>query len=299
MTNASCKECGENEYQYDERLGEQVCSSCGLVLILNPFEETTRIISLDDDDQRPANLGKNGQLGSYIIKQEARRMNKPAFHREHMRAKPETETDKSMKVLLTMYLSYYNVGWDIKTIAWNYYKAMEHLYRGYSVEKRAAGITFYVLKEQGIVCHISAHSKLTKVSKNDISKLARKAASFQKKSNVFAVTNHLNHLDALLGRLERKIPHGVRHNIIRVVEYTSREIERYDLRYSDNMLVGSVWMASEMMGYDIRQEELTSVWSASAPGLRASVKQICDLFKINRKKLSDIDIDEFVLGVRC
>ena len=287
MTASSCKECGENEYNYDERLGEQVCSSCGLVLILNPFEETVSILGKGETSPRRTNFGKRNELGSYIMREEATRMNKRSFYREQSRSKPDTETDRSMMLLLKMYLSYYNVSWEIKDMSWSYYKTMEHLFRGWPVEKRAASLTYYILREQGIVCHIGNHAKLTKVPKSDISKLARRVAMFQKKSNVFAITNHLNQLDALLGRLDR------------VVEYCSREVERFDLRYSNNMLTGSVWMASEMLGYDIRQEELTGVWAGSSPGLRASVKTMCELFKIDRKKLSDIDLDEFVLGVRC
>ena len=202
-----------------------------------------------------------------------------------------------MMLLLKMYLSYYNVSWEIKDMSWSYYKTMEHLFRGWAVEKRAASLTYYILREQGIVCHIGNHAKLTKVPKSDISKLARRVAMFQKKSNVFAITNHLNQLDALLGRLERDIPHKVRYGITRVVEYCSREVERFDLRYSNNMLTGSVWMASEMLGYDItRRVDRSLGWFF--PGLRASVKTMCELFKIDRKKLSDIDLDEFVLGVR-
>jgi len=102
MTASSCKECGENEYHYDDRLGEQVCSSCGLVVVLKPFEEITTVVGLKDLDQRPANLGVNGQLGSYIVREEAYRMKKHVFHREHERAKPETETDKKVKLLLNM-----------------------------------------------------------------------------------------------------------------------------------------------------------------------------------------------------
>ena len=37
----SCKECGSKDFTYIERLGEKTCDECGLVLVVNPFEETT------------------------------------------------------------------------------------------------------------------------------------------------------------------------------------------------------------------------------------------------------------------
>ena len=36
-----CKECKSTSFEFIERLGEQVCCNCGIVLSINPFEETT------------------------------------------------------------------------------------------------------------------------------------------------------------------------------------------------------------------------------------------------------------------
>ena len=47
----SCKECGSKDFTYIERLGEKTCDECGLVLVVNPFEETTHMIAINDDDK--------------------------------------------------------------------------------------------------------------------------------------------------------------------------------------------------------------------------------------------------------
>ena len=79
------------------------------------------------------------------MREEATRMNKRSFYREQSRSKPDTETDRSMMLLLKMYLSYYNVSWEIKDMSWSYYKTMEHLFRGWAVEKRAASLICFIV----------------------------------------------------------------------------------------------------------------------------------------------------------
>ena len=36
----TCIECGNNNFNFDEWLGENICSECGLVEITEPFEQT-------------------------------------------------------------------------------------------------------------------------------------------------------------------------------------------------------------------------------------------------------------------
>ena len=71
------------------------------------------------------------------------------------------------------------------------------------------------------------------------------------------------------------------------------------MRYSNNLLVATVWIAGRMLDYTVHQYMLCEVWPSSTLGLRQSAKKICEIFNIDRSNLSKIDIDEFVLGVRC
>ena len=38
-----CDECGSRQTSFDERLGERVCDDCGLVIVVEQFEETVQI----------------------------------------------------------------------------------------------------------------------------------------------------------------------------------------------------------------------------------------------------------------
>ena len=299
--NESCKECGCVSFQYDDGLGESVCVDCGLVIVINPFEETVRYGDLKDEDNRKPNTT---HLGSYILPSDIAGQSDWSLFREQIRSQPESSTDRRMKVLLSMYLSYYNIPPNLKKRANSYYKTMnkDRLFVGLPVEKRAAALTFYMLKELDIVCNIREHSKHTRVERADISKIARKIAKYQKKSHVFIETNHISKLQVLLSKLEANdiiINSSFRENAHRMVEYVSRHMEALDMRYSNNLLVATVWIAGRMLDYPVHQYMLCEVWPSSTLGLRQSAKKICEIFNIDRSNLSKIDIDEFVLGVRC
>lgn len=307
-TTESCKECGCVSFQYDDRLGEQMCSDCGLVIVVNPFEETVNY-SLNREGV-DANKPNTNHLGSYIKPVDLKSRKNWTLYREQVRSQPMTASDRRMKSLCSMYLSYYNVGFDIKNRAYSYYKSMQkdRLFKGLALEKRAASLTFYILKELGIICDLGKHSQLTKVSRADISKNAKKIARHQKKAYVFIETNHLNKAKVVISRLEGdgvRITQHYRENSLRIVEYISRKIEQHDIRFSDNMLVASMWIAGMMltngnrnsMDY-VSQDALCKIWPSSTVGLRASTLKICDIFYIDRKNISKIDIDEFVLDVR-
>ena len=112
----------------------------------------------------------------------------------------------------------------------------------------------------------------------------------------------------IISRLESegvRVTPSYRENSLKIVEYISRMIEEHDMRFSDNMLVASMWIAGMMLTCGNRnsidyvsQEALCEIWPSSTVGLRASTLKICEVFYIDRKNISKIDIDEFVLGVR-
>lgn len=58
-----CDECGSNENEYCERMGEKVCKGCGLVLVSEMFEETTHSLDRAGTDIHSA---ERGELGSII-----------------------------------------------------------------------------------------------------------------------------------------------------------------------------------------------------------------------------------------
>tara|TARA_R100001463_G_scaffold17323_3_gene44462 strand:+ start:4632 stop:5543 length:912 start_codon:yes stop_codon:yes gene_type:complete len=294
----SCKECGSMDFTYIDRLGERTCDDCGLVLVLNPFEETTHMLSISDTDRRSKTIGR---LGSFIRKSDAYgNKDKFALYREQVRSQPETETDRNARLLINSTLSYYNVSDDLRRRAQKYYDMMKRdLFRGLNVERRCASLTFYVLKEADIVCNIQEHSRRTLVRPNDISRFARRIARHQRNSTVFITRNHEQRAQTLMSRMEVDIDDYFRANALRLVEYVSRHIESLDMRFADTMLAACIWMTGQMMSrQDITQSAVCKHWNSSHVGLRGAVVTLSDVFQIERKRLSDMQVEDFVSGVR-
>ena len=64
----NCDECGCRDTTFDERMGERTCDSCGLIIVLEAFEETIAYIN-DGEVTRSPDKGKLGSIisgkGSY------------------------------------------------------------------------------------------------------------------------------------------------------------------------------------------------------------------------------------------
>lgn len=58
-----CVECTGNDFEYDEVMGETACSSCGLIVVTELFEQTVRIQTNDEITRSP----DKGVLGSTIV----------------------------------------------------------------------------------------------------------------------------------------------------------------------------------------------------------------------------------------
>tara|TARA_B100000902_G_scaffold391555_1_gene442412 strand:- start:825 stop:1736 length:912 start_codon:yes stop_codon:yes gene_type:complete len=297
-TGDMCKECGCKDFSFIEHLGEKTCDDCGLVLVVNPFEETTQVIALDDDDRRGITVGR---LGSYISKHESYGSKERfALYREQLRSQPETESERRARLLINTTLSYYNSGWDIKDRTHAHYKTMcrERIFRGSSVERRCAGLTYFVLKDAGVVCNIQDHAKYTKVSQGDISKMARRIARNQRKAHVFTNDNHIQKANVLLDKMDIEVSQYYRVSVLKMVEYVSRTIDALDMRYSDTMLAATFWWTAKMTGENVTQDNICNVWNSSVIGLRFALQKFADIFGLDRKRLSDMDVEDFVSGVR-
>ena len=53
-----------------------------------------------------------------------------------------------------------------------------------------------------------------------------------------------------------------------------------------------------MTGEPVTQDNICNVWNSSVIGLRFALQKFADIFALDRKRLSDMDVDDFVSGVR-
>lgn len=290
-----CKECSSKNFEFIERLGEQACVDCGLILSVNPLEETVSYsnTSVSEIVRNPADLG------SHIWSSEVKSTKHFALKKQHTRSNNISESDRLMTTLCNMILSNYNVSTELKNITMSYYTTLkkERVFRGVKIEWRAAALTYYVLKENNIVTDLITHEKISKVSKSDISRQAKKVAKFRRNSQVFTVRNPITLANTLLDRLENPSSE-LRLGVIQMVEYISRNVEQRDVRFTDNMLAACFYMASKMLSVTITQRQLEENWPCSSVGIRTTLTTLSKMFNFDRSKISGYDLDSFTMGVR-
>ena len=165
-----CDECGSNETEYNEQMGETCCLECGLVIITDMFEETVRIV----DNGVAVASSDNGQLGSVITGKGSFKFNR--FGKTNMFPKKVTDGFFHCKMTLAsvapqmglkqrveeLYLLFLNKGLFGKT----------------TYEARATAVVYYALLENGTQHTIKEVSKEFPDSIKSAKKLIRKIKQF-------------------------------------------------------------------------------------------------------------------------
>ena len=301
-----CDICASRNMVFNETLGENVCAECGYVHMTAPFEREIVVTYDDAGGQRYAqrHSDSRSQLGSFVRKADAVRTKKYPIYRENLRqyswaSRKQRTNTKEVDMKMMMYLSEYNVSNELKERAKTYYRAMykDDYLRGYSNERKAAGVTYFVLKEAGIVTSLDRHVAITKTDKSYLSKLARKIAKYAKKSYVFAQQTPRELSVSLLGNMEKASP-AQRNAVFLFSEYVSRVYEDLNMRFSNNRMGACAWIATTMIGEPLTQTEIVKNWLASDYGIRNNAKEMCNILSLDRKKLSFYDINDVIKGIR-
>ena len=297
-----CELCKSRNLVFNEALGENVCSECGYGNVTAPFEK--HVLVKWDDYGQPNKSPDKGHLGSYIGKSEAFQTRKHHLWQQNVRTetwashKRKTAT-KEVDTKMMMYLSEYGASKDLKESAKAYYLAMfkDDYLRGYSNERKAAGVTFFVLKEAGIITILDKHARITRVYKRYLSKIAKKIAKYARKSYVFAKETPQESVDSLLGNM-KKVTESQRNAAFLFIEYVSRVYEDLNMRLSNNRIGAGVWIATKMISEPITQTDIVKYWLCSDYGIRNNAKEMCELLSIDKASLSCYDIEDVVKGIR-
>ena len=142
-----CIECNSNQNEYNERLGERVCSDCGLVLVVELFEQTVVQFKEGVAVASP----DHGRLGT--TSDGIPRHIKKGLHFCNMALNAIAPQIKIQDRVSKLYVDVHNRG----------------IFASYSLEDRASAIVFYALRENNTpfsmvdVCsEYSSNSKIVK-----------------------------------------------------------------------------------------------------------------------------------------
>lgn len=299
MSLESCQLCKKTELYFDDRLGESVCSSCGAVNVVAPFEEKTLIYADSHfGGDRFSQINRDSQrLGSTIWASETKRKTAP-LRREHIRTNYDSRFEQFSRIS-AMHLSFYNVGFDLRMRALSIFKTTrkERTLQGFSLELQSAGITFFVLKEANIVCSLRAHSNRTKEAFGEVAKIAKRVARLYQKPHIFASQTTQHRLDSLLGHLQ-SVTHTQRRTCIEFADYVDRVYSDLNMQITNNRVAALTWIATSIIEEPITQTSIVKVWHTSDFGLRSNAKEMCEVLGIDRRNLSSYDIQDIVMGIR-
>ena len=180
----SCFECGRQDFIFNERLGERVCGSCGLVEITELFEKTIRMVDLAGHyrtgdktlGSMPVHLAKNGV--KYYNFDKMGNIN-------------------SGIRMCNMILSSIAINHPMREIvADNYTKLVKRrvFHRGHSYEERASAVVFYTFKAENIVITLQEVCGEFSVNRRNVNRLVRKIAMEFGNSSVYARDNLNNEI---------------------------------------------------------------------------------------------------------
>lgn len=189
----SCKECGSIETKFDEILGEVCCSSCGLVVITEMFEETVRIINAEEPSH-----SKDKQLGSIIKGKGAYKFNR--FHRNNVISQRIMNGINLCNMILanTPFIA-------LKDRAQEVYLHLNNngvFSSGFTYEARATAVVYFVLLENNTP-HLlkeltSEFPETTKSAHKLIKKIKKHYKFVEVKNNQYVLSKTISSLDVPL-----------------------------------------------------------------------------------------------------
>lgn len=169
MSTMKCMECQSNKFNMDSRLGEMVCNDCGLVLVTEPFEQSS--YSYDGEGNRIREAWKITETNVIGMKSWGRK-------------------DRALHTGITMckiLLSTLNSAPSLKNRIEELYLILyrKHVFTTSVLEDRAAALVYYVLKEANLPYTLKEVCKEYDCVEKQVFKIAKRIALQQNNTGVF------------------------------------------------------------------------------------------------------------------
>ena len=168
-----CVECESNNFSFDDRLGEQVCDECGLVLITEPFE------------QNSYSYDANGQ-----IVREAWKL--PSTNVSSMKSWGKTDraihTGIAMcKILLSSLSSSSALRERVDILYRELYR--KHVFTTSTLEDRSAALVYYILRECNLPYTLEEVCREYDCVSKRVFKLSKKIALAMNNTSIFLIND--------------------------------------------------------------------------------------------------------------
>lgn len=293
----SCIDCGTNEFNFDERLGEFACNNCGLVAVSEIVEDTTSGFS----NGELVRSGDKGRLGSVIGNE--RFIGAGRLRRTSKTARGSFERSLSIGIThCNMVLSELTDGVfssELKESVAIYYKKVitAHLLKGYSYEVRATAIVFFALKEFGYSVTLNECATKTGVLVKPLFKCVRVVASYMRKPHLLSRRNAQTEMEKYVSLIDES------REFIRdcstIGAYLERHYDNTNRAITKSFFALTIYITSMIKNKSIKQVEIAKQIGVTTVTIRTNTKAILnELGMPNRHILCMLTVEQFISGVR-
>ncbi len=165
-----CLECKSNNFSIDVRMGELVCDDCGLVLVTEPFEQSS--YSFNANGER---IRESWKTPNTTVSMRSWGKTDKAIHTGIAMCKILLSSLSESKVLRERIESLY------RTL---YHK---HVFTSSTLEDRSAALVYFLLREQNLPYSLKEVCREYDCVEKRVFKLSKKIANHQGKTSIFLI----------------------------------------------------------------------------------------------------------------
>jgi transcription initiation factor TFIIIB Brf1 subunit/transcription initiation factor TFIIB len=249
----ACIECGCEESEYNDRLGERLCLDCGLVLVVEPFEQSVSRFN-DDVEIISRDFGRLGTTNDGIP-----RHIKKGLHFCNMALNAVAPQIKIHDRVAKLYVEVHNKG----------------IFTSSSLEDRASAIVFYALKENNTPFSMVDVCSEYSSNPKHVKKIVRRINQIYRNANC-ANTNH----EFSITREASKFMQGLEFENAckKVLNKLEANMDELYFTRGKSYYASICWMATLLSpNIKLTQKEIAKQTGFSAQSINKKSKELCVL----------------------
>ena len=241
-----CKECNNDEFEYDERLGEENCTQCGFIRVVNIFEDRPPIHGEEFSESNVNSVThKSKRLGGYVSHTDRKNKDSQRIYRTDRMFGQRNDKDRALRQGLRecyMVLSYHSQGSEAKRLVRHYYKTLydNKKMQGFNLNMRACAIVFLVFRDLNIPITANEIAKRHYLKPSHVSRAARKFGKYLGASHKLHSFNTNSWVDKVAGTVDVSRDYII--DLRNVANYVEISLERSQLSMSKTYLAACMWM---------------------------------------------------------
>ena len=274
-----CKECNGKELEYDERLGEQVCKTCGFVMVENIFEETVSNFDKDGNFTNEVTMSLGSIIGG---RSRLKRVQQTTQNNSHK---------KTIQYLLAISAEF-SPSQNIRDEMVNNYMTLvrAHQFRGYNIDERIAAVVFFTFKENNRAIKLKDIAEKCDAKANRASKLARKISRHFGRPWVLSQVDYAGEFERISKEMEKE--QDFIWDCNKVHMYLSPICEEANIIRNNSYVGAVIYITSILRNEKIKQATVREVTKSYHTITR--YRRIKQMLNIDFRKW---DVDEFISGV--